>query len=400
MFEEKKTWFRLLLVVVGSAVGVGLVAASVVLSTGKDAQQAREAVRQVVKKEVVENQVRVPAQPPGRAGPLILPTKNYALFEENGGPKYFQYTDRLFEGRRLRPWRAGQYGFVRNPVRTDKGIVYTRFHEGIDIQDLRRDAAGEPLDTVRAVGAGTVAYVNDRPGGSNYGRYIVIEHQWDGSPYYSLYAHLSAAYVSAGERVRREQHIGRIGHTGRGINRRRAHLHFEINVLIDGSARSVQRWFTQSGLGTNQHGVYSGLNMRGLNPAAYFKALRANPDLRITEFIGEREPYYKITVPRRGPLDLLKRYPWLLEDAGERADAEAWEFSFTRGGFPLQVEPADAVEAPTVTMDPPVQGVNCSYLTYAHLRGTAPGCTLAPRGERYVQLLTIEGAGEGGTQAW
>jgi murein DD-endopeptidase MepM/ murein hydrolase activator NlpD len=63
-----------------------------------------------------------------------------------------------------------------------------------------------------------------------YGYYIVIEHP-DG--WTSLYAHLSAFDVRAGESVMQGQRIGLSGATGKAIG---AHLHFELRhhgVVID-----------------------------------------------------------------------------------------------------------------------------------------------------------------------
>ncbi|MDB6147716.1 MAG: duplicated hybrid motif, partial [Spartobacteria bacterium] len=115
---------------------------------------------------------------------LVLPTDNDALFH-GGGPEFYQYIERDYKGVKSTPWEGGQYGFVRDPVETAAGMVYTRFHEGIDIRPMLRDAQGEPTDQVRAIAAGKVVHTNTVPRYSNYGRYIVIEHHWDGSNYYS-----------------------------------------------------------------------------------------------------------------------------------------------------------------------------------------------------------------------
>src|SRR5438552_17436366 len=80
---------------------------------------------------------------------LVLPTDNDALFSGDGAA-FYQYVERDFNGVKARPWQGGQYGFVRDPTQTPGGVVYTRFHEGIDIRPLHRDPAGEPLDEVRA----------------------------------------------------------------------------------------------------------------------------------------------------------------------------------------------------------------------------------------------------------
>src|SRR5215813_5855387 len=122
---------------------------------------------------------------------LVLPTDNDALFSGDG-PAFYQYVDRDYNGVKSMPWEGGQYGFVRDPKSTGGGIVYTRFHEGIDIRSVHRDANNERLDEVRAIADGEVVHVSLAPGYSNYGKYVVIEHRWNGSNYYSLYGHISS----------------------------------------------------------------------------------------------------------------------------------------------------------------------------------------------------------------
>src|SRR6201990_3328771 len=70
---------------------------------------------------------------------LVLPTDNDALFSGDGAA-FYQYVDRDYNGAKSTPWEGGQYGFVRDPKSTGGGVVYTRFHEGIDIRSVHRDA--------------------------------------------------------------------------------------------------------------------------------------------------------------------------------------------------------------------------------------------------------------------
>ncbi len=314
---------------------------------------------------------------------LILPTDNDALLR-GSGPDFYQYTDRYFNGQRLRPWQGGKYGFFRNPKKTPNGLIYTRFHEGVDIQPVYRDRNGEPLDVVRAVDEGYVVYVNDVPNHSSYGNYVVVEHWWSGAPFYSLYAHLGDVYAEAGQAVAQGDRLGRIGYTGVGINRRRAHLHFEIGMLLN---RGFGQWYDEHYRpGTNRHGVFNGFNLRGLNVAALYKALEHDAGLTIGRFITQQqEPYYKIALPQEQSLDLLSRYPWLLR-SGAAAEYAGWELAFTRGGLPIGIWPLhEAPEAATVTLSPELG--RCGDLTENVLRGLAPQCTLSDRGERYLQLL-------------
>src|SRR4029077_4652242 len=109
---------------------------------------------------------------------ISLPTDNDALFR-GGGPDFYQYIERDFHGEKSTPWEGGQYGFVRDPEQTNSGVVYTRFHEGIDIKPVHRDENNEPRDEVRAIADGKIVYTSLVAGYSNYGKYIVIEHTFD-----------------------------------------------------------------------------------------------------------------------------------------------------------------------------------------------------------------------------
>src|ERR1700740_1806134 len=107
---------------------------------------------------------------------LILPTENDGRFP-GCFAEFEQYVQRDFEAQISQAGEGGQYGFVRNPRRIGSQIIYTRFHEGIDIRPLHRDATGEPEDIIHAIAHGTVVYTNPSAGGSNEGRYGVIEHK-------------------------------------------------------------------------------------------------------------------------------------------------------------------------------------------------------------------------------
>lgn len=323
---------------------------------------------------------------PSRAQPLdlILPTSNDALFYDDG-PTFFQYTDRYFRGVRSRPWQGGQYGFVRNQVETESGVVYTRFHEGIDIKPLYRDRRGEPLDTVRAIDDGIVVYANRNPRASTYGMYVVVEHIWSGSPFYSLYAHLGDVHVYQGQRVLQGQRLGRIGYTGRGINRRRAHVHFEINMLLN---REFEKWHDAYHRSENRHGIYNGLNLAGLDVAALYLALRDNPTLTIEEFISSQVAFFKVTLPNKHPLDLMYRYPWLCK-SGYKRDAPSLEVSFTQSGLPVRIESTNRMVREPIVSN--VERLNIRYQLISNhlLSGGYQDCTLSGNGGRYLELLTL-----------
>lgn len=86
-------------------------------------------------------------------------------------------------------------------------------HSGIDLD-------GNEGDPVYAVDNGVVVYAGWNQWG--YGNVIVINH---GNGWQTLYAHLSAIYVTCGQSVWQTNVIGAVGNTG---NSSGAHLHFEM----------------------------------------------------------------------------------------------------------------------------------------------------------------------------
>lgn len=324
---------------------------------------------------------------------LILPTRNDALFGGDG-PNFYQYTNRTFEGRRSRPWQGGQYGFVRDPRRTPEGIIYTKFHEGVDIRAVYRDRRGEPVDTVVTIDDGYVVYVNNYEHQSSYGKYVVVEHWWSGSPFYSLYAHLNSVDVRRGQRIRQGEPIGMLGYTGRGIDRERAHLHFEINMLLN---RNFGDWYAKHYRASNRHDVFNGINLAGLDVAALYLALAYDPDLTIEEFVMRSEPHFTVAFPNDGALDLTDRYEWLIDwsargDQGE--PVRSWEVTFTASGLPTHITPSsELVESPEVTL---IRSSRLPYrfFTIGRVAGEGEAFYLSSSGQRYASLLAMQGQRE------
>jgi murein DD-endopeptidase MepM/ murein hydrolase activator NlpD len=314
---------------------------------------------------------------------LALPTDNDALFRGDG-PGFYQVVARDFQGVESTPWEGGQYGFVRDPIETPSGIVYKRFHEGIDIRPLYRDARGEPLDEVRAISEGKVVHTNQVPGFSNYGKFVVIEHRWDGANYYSLYAHLHDIVVHPGEQVKRGERIGIMGYTGEGIDRERAHVHLELNLLL---SRKFESWYdVYFRNDPNRHGLYNGLNLAGLDIARLYLALRERPALTIPEFLARETTFYKVTLPDSKSFDLPKRYPWLLKTA-RSSERKSWEVSFSQSGVPLKVEPSSkVVTAPELSYFKKSSG-KYSDLTRDILAGHGDRAFLSESGKSFMRLL-------------
>ena len=102
---------------------------------------------------------------------------------------------------------SSAFGWRRDPFTQE-----ARFHHGTDL----RAAYGQD---VRAAGDGVVTFAGDRGG---YGLTVVVDH---GGGVETRYAHLSAADVKPGTRVRAGEVLARSGNSGRSTG---AHLHFEV----------------------------------------------------------------------------------------------------------------------------------------------------------------------------
>jgi murein DD-endopeptidase MepM/ murein hydrolase activator NlpD len=106
--------------------------------------------------------------------------------------------------------------------RKDPFVYRTRHHQGLDI--------GAPRGTeVFAPANGVVEFVKTTyRRHSGYGKAVVIDH---GYGIKTLYGHLSAINVKAGQKIERWDLIGLVGETGRATG---PHLHYE--VWVDGAA--------------------------------------------------------------------------------------------------------------------------------------------------------------------
>ena len=108
-------------------------------------------------------------------------------------------------------------------------------------------------------------------GQSNYGKYVVVEHPWENSKVVSLYAHLSEILVKPGDAVSPGTVLGRMGFTGAGIDRTRAHCHVELGMVM---STRYEEWHSKNGGGVNKHGIYNGMNITGSEVSRFFKAQR------------------------------------------------------------------------------------------------------------------------------
>ena len=316
-----------------------------------------------------------------QAQKIQFPTKNRRLLSNPAA--FYMYTDRYVDGVNTKPWRGGMYGYSRNPRVISGNTVYARFHEGIDIGPVARDEKGEPLDEVLSIAPGRVVHVNDTPGASNYGRYVVVEHQFPSGRFYSLYAHLNAATVKVGQRLRAGSRLGRLGYTGRGIDKRRAHLHLELNLMLHGK---FDEWYGSKYEEANKHTLYNGINLAGLDVATLYRSQARGRVYRMKDYVSRMRPYFKVAVPNTGKMDLIRRYPWLWKSGSRQA--ATYEMTLSSSGVPLAVR-AKGVKpskVPVLTWVKPSTSPH-SWHTRRRLTGSGATAKLTSSGTRYIELL-------------
>jgi len=259
-----------------------------------------------------------------------MPTPNMTLFEG-----LTSASESFFAPTQSGHWESGRFGCTRTSG--------WQFHEGIDIRFTQQDKRGEPIDPIFATADGTICYVNDQPGLSNFGNYIIIGHHIEGLEIFSIYAHLSdiSEGVVPGRKVEAGARIGTMGRTSNAGNiaRYRAHLHFEITLAVN---EGYAEWFEIHSLGqTNDHGPWNGRNFLGLDPEAIFKAqARMGEQFSLRAYIREQQVYFSVYIPK-------KSFPWtqrykpllLLDPELDEADKTGYIVSFNGFGLPFQLRP-------------------------------------------------------------
>ena len=223
---------------------------------------------------------------------------------------------------------SGTYGCVRNNGR--------RFHEGIDIKSFQRNRRNEPTDKILASLSGKVAYINDKPQDSTYGRYIVLEHKECGLTFYTLYAHLSEINhaIKINTSVRGGQILGIMGHSSSsGIPKSRAHLHFEVGMRL-GDGTCFEAWYkTQKFSTSNKHGCWNGMNLVGLDPLNFLRS-----QTTFSTFLKQQPIAFQLSIKTQKIPQFITLNPALLKHPLPQK-LSGWKISFNWVGCPILWEP-------------------------------------------------------------
>jgi len=271
---------------------------------------------------------------PSAGQPFQLPTANHGLFDPG-------HEAQFFVGTVGKPWTSGMFGCVRSEG--------WQMHEGIDIKCLQRDRKGEPIDPVMATADGTVIYYNAKPSLSNYGNYIVIRHSIEGVEIYSLYGHLREVRsdLKVGQAIKAGETIatmGRTSNTQEGISKERAHVHFELNLLVN---EKFPAWYKKAFPNQrNDHGVWNGQNLLGLDPSdLLLTAKKLGAKFSLMDYVRHQTELCRVRVPNTS-FPWLKRYPWLVRrnPIAEKEGAAAYEIALNFNGLPVELIPRAASE--------------------------------------------------------
>ena len=309
--------------------------------------------------------------------PWQLPTENRYLFE-NQPKKFYQPTI----SRRL---ISGMFGFTRTSE-PEPARIFERFHKGIDIKPLRRDARGEPLDPVRACADGVVVRVNDHEKISDYGKQVIIKHPWGGQEVFTVYAHLGSVKAQVGQAVKAGDELGILGWTGPGLISSRAHLHFEVVFQIN---PKFDDWVKTTKPGRlwepNRHGEWHGLNLMGIDPVPLLVASHQGKSKTWQEALAVQPGGFVVNVPApRQPL-AWTRWVQMEENC---TGAQSWQIEMTPWGLPLRVQgSAVAVTVPELVANPgrPNEGkYYCRGLVEADGKG---GMRLSKFGRQYFDMM-------------
>ncbi len=269
---------------------------------------------------------------------------------------------------------SGLFGCVRSGG--------TQFHEGLDLKPVRRDSRGEPTDPVFAAMDGVVRYVASRAGESNYGRYIVLEHPGQSPAVYTLYAHLARieSGIMPGVTVQRGQTIGTMGHSagGGGIPKDRAHLHFEIGLMV---TTQFATWYGTKKFGSqNEHGLWNGMNLMGIDPLDFLRQWRARKVDNFQQYFDSLRSVVRVRVVTSRTPDFIQRYPALLRQPLPVGFVSGWEIECNATGLPFAWTPLGPAEVAGLRPDT----VQILSAESALVRAYRCKSLVKPRGAGYV----------------
>ena len=138
--------------------------------------------------------------------------------------------------------------------------------------------------------------------------------------------------------------MGRTSNTGETIGKDRAHVHFELNLLINDNFAS---WYKKASPNQrNDHGEWNGQNLNGLDPREILLA-EHNPatQFSLLNFIRSQTELCRVLV-RTTNFPYLKHYPMLVlrNPTAEKEGVAGYEIALNYNGVAFALMPRAASE--------------------------------------------------------
>ena len=266
--------------------------------------------------------------------PFYLPTNNKDVLDPNTFTNYFVPTV-------VGTWKSGTFGSVRSNR--------LQIHEGWDIRCKNRDKKGEATDPILCVADGTVVYISSQPGNSNYGRYIVVKHNVSGIDVYTLYAHLSTigTGIKVGSKIVAGTHLGIMGRSSNSrssISKERAHLHFEICLLLN---TYFEQWFRLNNpKDPISHKIYNGRNLAGIDPiTVYNTQVIEGEKFDFVRLVKNQTKLCEVLIKEKN-FPYASKYPQFVTNINnlKAEQITGYKVVFNFNGLPISLTPCTASE--------------------------------------------------------
>jgi hypothetical protein len=186
--------------------------------------------------------------------------------------------------------------------------------------------------------------------------------------------------------------MGRTSNTAQAITKDRAHVHFELNFLVNDRFGA---WYQKYHRGErNDHGDWNGQNLVAIDPQAVFLTQRSQGQaFSFATFVKHQTELCRVLV-RDTEFPWLKRYPGFVR-SNETARAQGvagYEIALSFAGLPYELTPRAASE---IKGKAPVQLLSVNEPEYSRnpcrrlivKRGAR--WELTTRGQNLISLLTF-----------
>ena len=169
---------------------------------------------------------------------------------------------------------------------------------------------------------------------------------------YSLYAHLREIRTSLkhGDTVKAGETIavmGRTSNTGQGISKDRAHVHFELDLVVN---ERFPDWYRKTFPGQrNDHGGWNGQNLIGIDPwKVLLEQQRLGARFSLVEFIRSQPELCRVIV-RDSNFPWARRYPMFVKSnpVAQKEGIAGYELALNFNGLPMELIPRAASEIKT-----------------------------------------------------